>query len=93
MDELFEAIGRIFDGEHIVIDISEYDEKMIAERERDNLLRILFSNSELDYNKTGLRFDSYHIWEYLKDVYPNTYMKRLTELLDEQAEESDGNPV
>lgn len=92
MDELMEAIGRIFDGEHIVIDICEYDEKTIAENERDGLLRIIFDNAKLDYAGTGLTFDGWYIWEYLKDTYPNKYANKVKALKDE-AERSNGDTV
>lgn len=76
----------------IIITQSEYDDKTIAEYERNHLLNIIFNDLELGYKGEDLRLKGYAVMDYIKLVYPNKYAKKLKELQNAQRDKEDSNP-
>lgn len=76
----------------IIISQSEYDEKTIAERERNYLLDAIMKDAELNYRGDDLRLVGDCVLNYIKLVYPNTYKNKLKRLQDAQRDKEDKNP-
>lgn len=86
MEELLEVISSFLEGTSISLNIVEYDDKTIAEKERDNLIDLIFEDLGLSYDKKHLAFNGAGVIAYLKAVYPNRYEKKLETLKNEQTD-------
>lgn len=83
MEELLSSIADLL-GTTVLVDLSEYDDKTIAENERNNLITLILADTELNYDGDRLRTSSDFALKYIKQVYPKRYQTRLNELKNAQ---------
>lgn len=83
MEELLSSITDLL-GTTVLVDLSEYDDKTIAENERNNLIALILADTELSYNGDKLITHSDFALKYIKQVYPKRYQARLNELKNAQ---------
>lgn len=83
MEKLLSSIADLL-GTTVLVDLSEYDDKTIAENERNNLITLILADTELSYDGDKLRTQSDFALKYIKQVYPKRYQARLNELKNAQ---------
>lgn len=92
MDELLEKIADLLDTS-VIVPFAEYDEKTIAEHERDTLLRLIISDFDLNYDGSDLRTYGELTRAYIKAVYPKRYAARFNELNAQRNEKNADKPA